>query len=95
MSENNSNQKIPIQQYDNKEDYCPRLGHDIPFKYCRTVADGLPCFKIADCWHQKFDIKAYLEANHTEKELAKILTMPQPKVASLLDLIEKAKNRGK
>ena len=82
-----------INQFDGKKDYCRRLGHDVPFQYCRTVANGIPCNKIADCWHQNFDIKAYLYDNYTEEEIAKILAPPQPKVATLVDLIEKAKKK--
>ena len=93
MTENK--QKEQINQHDDKKDYCRRLGHDVPFQYCRTVANGIPCNKIADCWHENFDIKAYLFENYTEEEIAKILAPSQPKVASLLELIEKARNRKK
>jgi N utilization substance protein B len=74
---------------------CPRLGGPIPFSYCKTAGDdGLPCFKTMDCWWEYFDIQAYLENTLSEKEMERFLsTQAPPKVASILELIEKAKNR--
>lgn len=69
------------------------LGHEVPFSYCRTSQEGNPCFKILDCWFDKFEIQAYLDAHYTPEAQATFLSKPAPKVVTLLDLIEKAKQR--
>ncbi|MDY6825065.1 MAG: hypothetical protein SWH68_14920 [Thermodesulfobacteriota bacterium] len=78
-----------------KERRCPRLGHEITFAYCLGCGDdGGPCFKVADCWWEYFDVVDYLRAHYDEETVARILdARPKPKVASLLELIEQAKER--
>jgi hypothetical protein len=71
--------------------YCRRLGHEVDFAYCRVAAEGSPCFKILDCWFERFDIQAYMKARYAPDEMASILAEPRSKVATLYDLIEKAK----
>ncbi len=71
---------------------CPRLGHQINFSYCRSENNGLPCFKTLDCWHHYFDVHTYLKENMTLEEFNRVFfKKSQPKVFSLLDLIEQAK----
>ena len=74
---------------------CPRLGGPVSFGYCKTIGDdGLPCFKTMDCWWEYFDIQTYLKEHLSEKEMESFLsTKAPPKVASIIELIEKAKNR--
>jgi len=74
---------------------CPRLGGPVPFKYCRTTGEGdMPCFKIMDCWWETFDIRTYLENSMSEAAFKSILeAKPPDKIASILDLIEQAKQR--
>lgn len=81
-------------QYDNKEIYCRKLGHHLTFKYCRTERRGLPCSKILDCWFEKLPIGEFLRENYTDSEIAAIMSLPRPKVATLFDLIEQAKKSG-
>jgi N utilization substance protein B len=90
-------QMPPNQDTVRLERRCPRLGGPVPFSYCKSAGeDGLPCFKSLDCWWEYFDIQAYLENHLSEQDLQKFLnTRVQPKVASLLELIEKAKTGGK
>ncbi|MDY6905524.1 MAG: hypothetical protein SWH61_12665 [Thermodesulfobacteriota bacterium] len=78
-----------------KERRCPRLGHDITFTYCLGCGeDGGPCFKTADCWWEYFDVVGYLRTHYAEDTVSRILdARPRPKVASLLELIEQAKER--
>ncbi len=80
---------------DSLEQRCPRLGGPVPFKYCRTTGEGgMPCFKIMDCWWETFDVRTYLENSLSEAEFKSILeAKPPDKIASLLDLIEQAKQR--
>jgi len=80
---------------DSLEQRCPRLGGPVPFKYCRTTGEnGMPCFKIMDCWWETFDIRAYLENTLSESAFKSISeAKPPDKIASILDLIEQAKHR--
>jgi len=77
------------------ERQCPRLGHPISFSYCLNDGENdLPCWKIVDCWWEYFDVLAYLKQHCSEGDLAALLaSKPKPKINSILDLIEQAKNR--
>jgi len=84
-----------VDDKDSLERRCPRLGGPVPFSYCRTTGEGgMPCFKIMDCWWETFDVRTYLENNLSEAAF-KSLTEAKPpdKIASILDLIERAKQR--
>ena len=72
---------------------CPRLGGPVPFSYCETTGTGgKPCFKIADCWWQYFDVMGYLKKRLSVEELNDLLGQrPQPKLSSILDLIQQAR----
>jgi hypothetical protein len=84
-----------IDRYDELEGYCRMLGHHLSFQYCRTVADGLPCGKILDCWFEKIDAAAFVQEHYSEAERERIFAPPKPKVASLLELIENARKETK
>ncbi len=79
-----------------REDYdgenywrCPMLGGPVPFKYCRTTNNGLPCAKIPACWHGKFDVLVFLKSNYTEDELKSAFS-PQPgRMERIYDVLEK------
>jgi N utilization substance protein B len=77
------------------EQRCPRLGGPVSFKYCRTTGEGgMPCFKVMDCWWETFDVRTYLENTLSEAAFKSILeAKPPDKIASILDLIEQAKQR--
>ena len=74
---------------------CPRLGGPVPFKYCMLAGEeDRPCFKVVDCWWETFDIVQYLKDNLPEDQFIRLMdTRPRPKIASLVELIEKAKSR--
>jgi hypothetical protein len=75
---------------------CPRLGHQIEFEFCRQENQGLPCFKILDCWFEYFDVKEYLEKELTPEEWDQVFNRPpKQKIQSLLELIEEAKSKNK
>ena len=82
-----------------EEDYmirCPRLGHQIGFSYCRSENMGVPCFKTLDCWHEHFQVEEHLRVELTPEEWEQIFNSPpKPKLLSLVELIEQAKQRGK
>jgi len=81
---------------ENYERRCPRLGHPVLFDYCFKNGDNhQPCWKIADCWWEYFDVMAYLKANLPEETVNRIInTRPKPKMVSLIELIEQAKSRN-
>ncbi len=84
--------KISKEEFDNEELYCRRLGHYLKFRYCRKEHDGMPCFKIRDCWFTKIPVDEYLAQNFEIQELDYIFKPPQPKIASLVEIIQKAQS---
>ena len=77
--------------FDEKTGYCRTLGHHVPFKYCRSVNDGIPCRKIKDCWFEHIEIEQFIFDNYTESERERIFILPPPKIVTLIDLINKAR----
>ncbi len=67
------------------------LGHVVPFKYCRTVKEGMPCQKVLDCWFEMIPIQKFVDSNYSEEQVKAFLSPPKPKMVTLIDLIEKAK----
>ncbi len=79
---------------DKKKLRCPKLGGEIPFFYCRTVQDGMPCERILGCWEPFFDIGSYLKEHYTPDEIERFLhPTPKDKMSTLLEIIEKAKKK--
>jgi hypothetical protein len=77
---------------------CPRLGNPVPFQYCRVCDNDnqRPCFKILDCWWEYFDVVQYLKERLPEDQFNSLMdARPKPKVASLVELIEQARQRNK
>ena len=72
---------------------CPRLGSMVGFVYCRKCGDGQsPCFKIFDCWWERFDVAAYFKDMLSEEEFVQLaMSRPKSKVSSLVELIEQAR----
>ncbi|MBP7736905.1 MAG: hypothetical protein KA369_13090 [Spirochaetes bacterium] len=79
------------EEHDDKTAYCRALGHYVPFRYCRTVSEGMPCRRIKDCWFETIDIEHYISGNFSESEIARIFAPPPDKISSLFDLIQKAR----
>jgi len=75
---------------------CPRLGSEVPFYYCRKCGEnGLPCFKVFDCWWEIFDVVAYLRDELSPVDFERLKgTKPKEKVLSLLEIIEQAKKNA-
>lgn len=80
--------------FDKERGYCRMLGHELTFSYCRLAAGDRPCFKVLDCWFQRFDVDAYIRHHFSETEIADFLKPPKPKVLTLIDLIEQARSRS-
>ncbi len=83
-----------IDEHDRRERRCPRLGHPVPFSYCRKPGRDLPCRRIFDCWWETFDVEGFVRAHWTEEEIARILAPPKDKVSTLVELIEQARRRA-
>lgn len=71
---------------------CPRLGGTVQFFYCRSCGESAKvCFKILDCWWERFDVASYLKARLTQDEFEALDSAGRPsKVSNLIDLIQKA-----
>jgi hypothetical protein len=81
---------------DDLERRCPRLGGPVTFRYCRFAgSDRSMCWKIADCWWERFDVMTYLRGILSEPELNALLAKrPKQKVSSIIELIEQARRRA-
>lgn len=76
---------------------CPRLGGDVSFGYCKACGeDKTPCFKVLDCWWERFDVVAYLQACLSTDAFSALCAQrtPPDKVTSLVDLIRQAQARA-
>jgi hypothetical protein len=81
-----------IEQHDAFIIYCPQLGGEIPFQYCRTVNEDLPCRKIITCWEFRIEIGKFLNEHYSIDEIQRALAPPlRTRVETILELIEKAK----
>ena len=76
---------------------CRRLGHELAFGYCRQETGGKPCRLILDCWWERFDVRSFLHAHLSAETMAEVewasASPPPPKVLSLLDMIQQARDR--
>ncbi|MFW5839281.1 MAG: hypothetical protein ACOCZE_01745 [Planctomycetota bacterium] len=83
-----------LQNHDQRRQRCRRLGHQVPFSYCRAPGSDLPCPKIADCWYEQFDVTAWLRENFSEDQIARITAPAKDKRLSLVELIQQAQKRA-
>lgn len=88
---------MAIDEHDMHVVHCRMLGHEVNFAYCRkggyraTGVDNLPCHKVLDCWFDKFAIAEFLRKNYTDGQIRQIMTSPDPKLVTLVNLVQKAK----
>ena len=83
-----------MSEHDDKIIRCRRLGHDVPFKYCRTLEGRTVCRKIRDCWWERFDVDSYLRENLSAEEYERVLreeAVPPPKLYRIIQLAREAK----
>jgi hypothetical protein len=81
-----------IEEHDALVIRCPQLGGDIPFRYCRTVNENLPCRKIMVCWEFRVDISKFLGQNYSVDQVQRALAPPtKTRLDTILEMIEKAK----
>jgi hypothetical protein len=81
-----------IEIYDEIMTHCPQLGGEIPFRYCRTVNETLPCRRIIPCWEFRMDIVQFLNDQYSSDQMQRALAAPtQTRIETIIDLIEQAK----
>jgi len=81
--------------YDHLERRCPRLGSVVSFGYCRACGqERQACFKVFDCWWEQFDVTSYFQQRLSPDAFKRLAQAPSPnKIASLVDLIQQARQR--
>lgn len=82
---------------DDLERRCPRLGGEVAFNYCKVGGDGkMPCFKVFDCWWERFDVVAHMKACLSPDAFDTLAAHrpPPDKMTSLVDLIRQAQVRA-
>lgn len=82
--------------FDKLEIRCPKLGHEIPFSYCRHEGGSMPCFRILSCWHSRIPVEEELQAIMDAEQWDQFLSQrPPDKLSTILDVIELAIRRKK
>ena len=62
------------------------------FEYCRIEAGELPCSRAITCWSVHFDAEGFFRKALAPEVFENVFAAPtQPKVVTLVELIEKAK----
>jgi hypothetical protein len=81
-----------IEEHDVLSIRCPMLGGEVPFRYCRTLNEDLPCRKILVCWEFRIEISKFLGEHYPIDQIQRALAPPtKTRLDTILELIEKAK----
>ena len=81
-----------IEEHDSLIIRCPQLGGEVPYHYCRTVNEDLPCRRIMVCWEFRMEIARFLSDHYSIDQIERALTPPtKTRIETILDLIEEAK----
>lgn len=73
---------------------CPKLGHQVAFHYCLMENQTLPCSRTLGCWQPYFPVADYLRDHLSPEQWDQCFQKaPEPKICSLIELIERAKAR--
>jgi len=81
-----------IEEQDALVIYCPQLGGEVPFKYCRTMNEDLPCRRMMVCWEFRMEISKFLAEHYSIDQIQRALAPPtKTRLDTILELIEKAK----
>ncbi len=79
--------------YDELTARCPRLGHEVPFRYCRQAEIDRPCSRILGCWDRRIPVTDYLKKVFDEETLKQIF---QPKKSNkIVSLVEEVRKHRK
>lgn len=82
-----------IAAYDARTRYCPKLGHEIAFSYCRAPGEEVPCKRMYDCWWQQFDVHAFVAEHYDEQTRATMAAPPADRATSLFEILKQAQER--
>ncbi len=75
---------------------CPRLGGEIPFSYCEQEAGKFPCRLVVSCWEARIPVEAYFRELLTPELWERFCSqVPKDRMATLVELAEAAKERGR
>ncbi len=81
-----------IEEYDSLNIRCFQLGGEVPFRYCRTVNEDLPCRRIMVCWEFRVEIGKFLSEHYSLDQIERALASPsRNRIETILELIEEAK----
>jgi hypothetical protein len=81
-----------IEEHDALIIRCPILGGEVPFHYCRTMNEDLPCRKILVCWEFRIETGKFLNDYYSLDQIQRALAPPaKTRLDTILELIEKAK----
>ncbi len=84
-----------IEEDDTSTLYCSQLGDEVPFRYCRTVNEDLPCRRIVVCWEFQMDISIFLNQHYSTDQIRRALAIPsKTRLDTILELIDKARREG-
>jgi len=83
-----------IDEYDDLERRCPQLGGPVPFKYCRTMNEKLPCRRVIECWGIKFDAPEWLSKNYTPEQVEQAFTPDtRTRIDKILEIAHEARSK--
>jgi hypothetical protein len=81
-----------IEEHDALIIRCPQLGGEVPFRYCRTVNESLPCRRIMVCWEFRMEISKFLGEYYSVDQIQCALAPPtKTRLETILEIIEEAK----
>jgi hypothetical protein len=81
-----------IEEHDTLIIRCSQLGGEVPFRYCRTVNEDLPCRRIILCWEFRIEVAKFLNEHYSIDQIQRALAPPtKTRLETILELIEKAK----
>ena len=81
-----------IEEYDALIIHCLQLGGEVPFKYCRTMNEDLPCRRMMVCWEFRMEISKFLTEHYSMDQIQRALAPPtKTRLGTILELVEKAK----
>ena len=81
-----------MDQYDNQEIYCRKLGHHLYFSYCRKENMNVPCTRIISCWQQRMNVSEYLSIFYRDFQKDHRSAEPVPKLTSILEIVNQVKS---
>ncbi len=82
--------KKNIKSKDHLQQYCRSLGHRVPFNYCRSLNEELPCRSIIDCWKEMFEVEDWIQNSYSKEEIEFFLQPAKPKILQIYDSMLKA-----